>query len=506
VLVALSGCAGSGPFRNASDDFMAMPGTHERIRTYKDSDDQIKAVSTDFGLSDEKRNETLQVIEQGIRQSARTNPKCWETAHETHEDFDLFYVEFDDAGQPVDRAKGARYEQSELYRVQSFILSELKKPNVVGLNIVLFTHGWHGNARADDDYSLEFKGVLQDIVLRERRYAQAGGAAVRGIENSPGLHRTVGIEVAWRGDSLLFPKVTTVWDRKLAAESVSIGAVHQLLAFLNQVYLDHSCHEPESGRAVVLPCDRVHLLTIGHSFGALINFRSLTSRLQSGLNLDECSHVTGFGDLTILLNPALEGARYRALFDEAVNRSQDAKYLGDPDLPPQCLRRPLSAVGAQIPTIVTLQSAGDQATGVWFPMFRRFTTLFATTLSTDEGTDKNLAIGWVPAFRTHQLDLLDDATADQCNVDDHGYCPFGQNPGVQSDDSAASAETHHQRMQLTWSSQAPLPPFMPLWSVEVSTKIMKNHDDFWNPQIIRFISVLFEDAYEQSERRNGRLF
>jgi len=43
---------------------------------------------------------------------------------------------------------------------------------------------------------------------------------------------------------------------------------------------------------------------------------------------------------------------------------------------------------------------------------------------------------------------------------------------------------------------------MPLWSVMVDKQIMEEHDDFWNPQIVRLISILFRDAYIQAEIRN----
>jgi hypothetical protein len=45
---------------------------------------------------------------------------------------------------------------------------------------------------------------------------------------------------------------------------------------------------------------------------------------------------------------------------------------------------------------------------------------------------------------------------------------------------------------------------MPLWSVAVDKNIMYDHDDFWNPEIVRLISLLFEDAYVQSERLHGQ--
>ena len=273
------------------------------------------------------------------------------------------------------------------------------------------------------------------------------------------------------------------------------------------MHLDNSCEGTNANSATAGACDRVHLMTIGHSFGALIDFRSLTARLESGLNVDPCARAYGFGDMTILLNPAFEGARYRALFNSGSNRPTlvGAPYFGDPILEAQCPPSTSTPVSdeIQIPTIVTLQSLGDSATGTFFPLFRRLTSPFAKTFPGKEAYEKNTAIGWVRDFRTHSLALTSDAVDECANMDGTSYCPF-QNPAViQGGPSGTESGPHIQRMRLSWEPGNAIekpPSYMPLWSVAVSADIMKDHDDFWNPRIVCLISVLFEDAYEQSER------
>jgi len=574
VIAYVSGCAGSGPFRHAADDFVSQPTMDACAHVYVDTDKAINQVSTDFRLSYAQRNDRLLDIQKEIKNSYKAHQRCWETAHEVHASYDiadkhypgydLFYTEFDDAGQPVDRVKGAPYEQSELHLVEDYLLRQLKAQPQSGINIVVFTHGWHGSARADDTYSIEFKGILQGIARREQTYSKKeGGLRPNGSGVAAREHHILGIEVAWRGDSILFPSVSSVWDRKLAAETVSIGAVHELFAFLNQLYLDNSCDVSAEDRTNARACDRVHLLTIGHSYGALITFRSLVSRLQSGLSVDNCLRAYGFGDMTVLLNPAFEAARYRALFSEALDRHVlRSEYYGDPNLDPnKCAERTLrrqspdpdnspaglrngklgepidktSLPQVQIPTIVTLQSEGDWATHIFFPIFRHLTTPFAKTLTAEETNDKNAAIGWDEDFRTHKLSLLDTpGTVDSCATaqistvklpaasqttstdaatsasETSGakspsatltFCPFAEGDPVQADDTQTQASTFYRHLMLQYApgtTQA-LPNYMPLWSVDVSSDIMKDHDDFWNPRIVRLISILFEDAYEQTE-------
>jgi hypothetical protein len=246
ALTMISGCASSGPFRDATPDHMGTTLEPLCRSLYLDTDEQIRRTSLDFSLSDKNRRVFLKRMRKQIEDTPQDKQACWRAALESHISYDLYYAEFDDAGQATDTARRRiPYQQSELHLIESSIRSSVDDPYSPGLNIVVFTHGWHGSARADDDYSIEFKGMLLDVVDREVRYREQlspSDAATR----AP--HRVIGIEIAWRGDSLLHPAIpfvrdsanaANVWDRKLAAETVATGAVHELLAFLNQIYIDH---------------------------------------------------------------------------------------------------------------------------------------------------------------------------------------------------------------------------------------------------------------------------
>jgi hypothetical protein len=513
LLALLTACAGPGPHRVAQ---LALAGPDLAVlckSLYGETDASIKAISRDFAATDADRARFLRRMQGVVRDTRPELRPCWRTSYEPHDDYDLYFVEVDDAGQSTDRARGVAYPLSELYLVESRLLSALRDPNE-SLDVVVFTHGWHGNSRAINNYSTEFKAVLMDIQNQEDLYQRRVAARVQAGDPAslPGrkLHKVVGIELAWRGDSLLNPALPflpqtkdalNVLDRKMAARTVANGAPQQLLAFLNEAYLDHSCHGAEAYWAQG-SCDQMHLLSIGHSFGALINFEALIGRLDSGLNARRCFRAYSYGDMTILLNPAFEGARYRPLFEDAINRPKlIGPYFRVPD--PDCPRT--SAPGdepeVQIPTLVTLQSLGDTATRDLFPFLRVVTTPLDQVLSADEARDKTLAIGWDPPFRTHTL--AESAGTSHC-VDAAGvtalsFCPLA---GQVTDLSGATAP---KPMTLTLQPGSPnLPDYMPLWSVAVSPQIMRDHDDFWNPQIIRLVSLLFTRAYEQSDRLHGR--
>ena len=392
--------------RKADPETLVQSSGDKCKALYASTDDDIYRAATSFQLSNNDRNQFLDAEKKKILATPEAERPCWETAFEHHGTYDLFYAEFDDQGDATDVAKGAAYEKSELHLIETALSEMLDRTDdpETGLNIVVFTHGWHGNPRADNSYSMEFKGILQDISRREeilkvkRQFKPASG------KNESKPYRTVGIEIAWRGDS--FDTYLNVWDRKLAAQTISNGAVQELFAFLNQFYRDHSCDSAEHGTALSPDtCGDVHMLAIGHSFGALITFRALVPRLESGINVGPCDHAYGFGDITILLNPAFEGERYRALFNDAVHRPLlKGDYYGDNGAPQKCESAGTSIrASPQIPTLVTLQSEADWATGNAFPIFLGLTTPFAQTLSDEEEYEKNHAIGWVPAFQTHTL-------------------------------------------------------------------------------------------------------
>jgi len=508
ALLFLAGCAPMGPLRNA--DQATISHTANCQTQYTQTDKDIYDIATDFSKTNDDRNRFLNDEKKKIP----SDQPCWTTAYERHEHYDLLYTEFDDEGNATDVARGASYKDSELYLVETELPKLLAEYS--GLNIVVFTHGWHGNASARNAYSIEFKGLLLDMAKREAILAKGRPPPRTAVPaaNPTNEFRTIGIEVAWRGDS--FDTYVNVWDRKLAADTISKGAVHELFAYLNQFYLDHSCHNvAHSNSASAQSCTTgsVHMLSMGHSFGALIDFQAFVGRIESGLNVDPCNRAYGFGDMTILLNPAFEGARYRSLFNNAMNRSATwGNYYGDIAQSDKCpSTSPEIDVGPQIPTVVTLQSKGDWATGTTFPIFRWTSTRFSQTVSDAEAYEQIHAIGWVPAFRTHTLAFAPaDSTNDICvNSPDFSgpngpksFCPFADTH-VNTD---ATDSNKYDKLLLTLDPadvKPSLPNFLPLWSVAVDTKIMYDHDDFWNPQIVRLISLLFEDAYEQSERLHG---
>lgn len=540
--IVFSGCAGPGPYRTASTALTGPDAQAKCQDIYGKTDDAIQQNATNPSNTADDRQAFVEQIAKDVIDKKDTGLEhCWTTSYEEHATYDLYYAEFDDAGQATDIAKKidkddpnfqpVLYNQSQMYLIEKTLKDYFKKSDAPPLDIVVLTHGWHGTAKADDMYSIAFKAILQSVAAQDKE----------SVKDNAGRkpRRVLGIEVAWRGNSFLHPAIpgipgsanaANIWDRKGAAETVSVGSVHELLAFLNEFYLTHSCHGMQSqGSTGSINCDKVHLLSIGHSFGALINFRALIPRLESGLNVPPSNRVFGFGDMTILLNPAFEGSRFRPLFNNALSRPCIyGPYFGNsdttnpkicPDATPEQPDNPdwnttkNYPTRVQIPSVVTLQTVGDTATGQFFPIFRQATIPFQQLLSDDEITEYKYAVGWVPAFETHKLSFSGDGddTCSPLSTDQSStgtpslpitYCPF---LGVKN---AENAGTPQKGLRLVAESPkgstTEFPPYMPLWTVVVDESVMANHDDIWNPSIVRMISKLFRDAYEQTEYMHGR--
>ena len=220
--------------------------------------------------------------------------------------YDLHFVEADDEGWFWDpeQARAARQAVEDSVRESDTF-------------VITFVHGWHHSAACCDGNVVGFEKVLQRIHNRLDRtmYAQ---------HQRP--FRVIGIYVGWRGQSLPgFLDYLTFWSRKEAAERVGETDFQEFMIRLKNLYED----PPKSGSG---GHNRLGLITIGHSFGGQVVLRATSSFIEHRLaNLaarpgylrgkPEASTrdavkepVTGFGDLVVLINPAVEASAYGRLF------------------------------------------------------------------------------------------------------------------------------------------------------------------------------------------------
>lgn len=313
-----------------------------------------------------------------------------ETVSAGQDNYLLGFVELDD--------QGHLYCRNQMTDVVDRIRTESADRDML---IVVFVHGWrHGN-EPDDNNLTKFKVLLHGLVADEKARAQEDGKPPR---------RVAGVYVSWRGKSLT-PyglEYLTFWDRKNTAASVGHGDVTELLARLEQVKRDRD--------DLVRQDSATQLVIVGHSFGGLIVHTALSqimvsrfvrtggapvqygvpSRVDSTPSKGKAIQVQGFGSLVVLINPAFEAQLFSSLSDMS---AEHANYARD-----------------QPPLVAVLTSEADTATGVFFPLGRRFSTVFENTIpmrrwnattgqleSINESEAIITSVGHFVPYRTHRL-------------------------------------------------------------------------------------------------------
>jgi hypothetical protein len=239
--------------------------------------------------------------------------------------YTLQFVEADD--------EGWLYQPGQATKAIDAVRDSVKEKDTF---VVLFVHGWHHSAQCCDDNVEGFKETLTRL---HQELARPGFRQARdGAED----FRLIGIYVSWRARSLpSWLDYFSFWGRKSAAERIAEVDVREFLNRLNRVYRDQNrptearaADNGPAGASSSAARNFLGLVTIGHSFGGQLVLRTVSASLEQ--ELEELNPapgylherwtigppsqptpapraVRGFGDLVILVNPAVEAAAYQKL-------------------------------------------------------------------------------------------------------------------------------------------------------------------------------------------------
>lgn len=314
---------------------------------------------------------------------------------ENYGDYLIGYAEFDDQGWAYDNDR-------QLEVLKRRINDEMRDPQYekVDFLLMVFIHGWHHNAHYNDCNVQEFR----QMVRLASEGTNAGGLAHR--------RRVIGIYVGWRGESVdaALLRYTTVIDRRNTAERVAKGSVRKLFADIHE----------EQAEAQKVRADKMRTVVIGHSFGGLIAFSALSEEFLNDLTFAalDSPHTCGstepkalgegktavWPDGIILINPAFEASRF-----EPLHRLLEHRVACTPaNTPPDKL---------VVPNLIVVTASNDHWTGKYFTAGRAVSTLFegydrTNPRATAAERESNLhAIGFVPAYQTHALNLVPQGAA-----------------------------------------------------------------------------------------------
>jgi hypothetical protein len=262
--------------------------------------------------------------------------------------------------------------------------------------VLLYIHGWHHNAEIGDENVNDFSGAL----IEARK-------TLEGKENDSNIYResrkiltkiedinVIAIYVGWRGKSLPMPfDYLTFWGRKTAAERVGDGDQREFMHQLNQIYQQRTEKRARSGDGPFMG-----MVSFGHSFGGQVLFKAVRPTLEQELveatltaNRTRKKPISGFGDLVVLVNPAVEALQY-----EKIHRlSEQIEYDH-----------------RQMPLLLVLSSEGDIARQRLFAMGRLLSSLFQSLPASEEERKMlNTALGEYSPQRTHSLKVAKESSA-----------------------------------------------------------------------------------------------
>ena len=383
---------------------------------------------------------------------------------EDYEKYWAGYVEFDDEGWLYE----AHGQPTQMQVVQTRLRSELndRQYDNTDFLVVAFVHGWHHNAHDTDCNVHEFRAMLK--VANDRYAAEAA--------KNPKMHprRIVGIYAGWRGESIDVDglNVTTVLDRRNAAERVAKGDVRELFAQLRKLQIGETQKPDPAGGP--MRADRMRTVVIGHSFGGLIAFNGLSPAvlneltltkperdlgcrptvyrppavmMQNGVRVEKGENVAVardrtapvFPDMLILVNPAFEATRFESL--HALMRPNGCPYPEDRA------------------KVVVVTADNDHATGSIFHASRKVLTLLEAYPREGDGADATSrerdanthAIGFAQRYQTHRLCVIGEEANKRA---------------VASLTPSSSAE---------WQPD----PYEPVWVVRAPPRIVNGHNGFF---------------------------
>jgi hypothetical protein len=418
---------------------------------------------------------------------------------EKYQDFSLGIIEISDEG-------GVNRKQRD--EVIDWIEGETEgKPGL----LVILAHGWHHGARTCDRDLCCFRSVLAEL----KKSGAGGGGPV------------IGLYLGWRGESLPYSgwNVATIWDRKRVAERIGRTTVKEILLEIE----DRVWSENED----------LVMVTVGHSLGGAMVYQAMKGRLTGNISDIELGKVrsfrvvrteesrveafdrgqkarrAGFGELVVLVNPAIEASEYQIFDNDLKDKRFDGasrKELVD-ELKPY--DKQLDYPDSQLPILITLASEADTAVGRIFPVARSIQAVVNPRLF---GRRYRTGLGHYAPQITHRLEAPPGERPPREVVSNGCGCPKGTDgldkiPPFTLDVSsnvplsapAAVIGRDDQGREFRFGVTAARhergwDPRSPYLVVETDKNVIGEHSDIFNPTVVAFLRS-YINAYDLEYKR-----
>lgn len=391
-----------------------------------------------------------------------------------------------------------------------------------GALLIVFVHGWHHGCRTCDSHLACFRHALNKLSW----YEQTPGGRGRNV---------VGVYLGWRGRAILGKSdFFSIWNRKRAAEHIGRTGGKEILMGLNDAWLE----QKEKGKPVTM-------VTVGHSLGGALVFSAVKGKMSGDVDdivhgpdhtlrivrakgernvadKDEKAIRSRFGDLVVLVNPAIEASQYQPFNNDLPDnrfKELDPNKLVQKELPPD---KNASYDNSQLPVLMTIASTADTAVGRWFPWARRLSALNVVK-NAEIFTSRAESIGmgrYRPHF-THILrrngDPVPDLDEEKREETKQCGCEIWGQSGYDVDESYLSLESLGlpnqgtrgekdfqfdlvEERALGWDIHTPY------LVISADKTIIGGHNDIFNPVFTGFLRKFLAGFEEKKPRESGAIY
>ncbi|HUF10168.1 MAG TPA: hypothetical protein VMO47_12650 [Rhodothermales bacterium] len=366
-------------------------------------------------------------------------------------DYLLGIVEFDDQGWFVDRGL--------VEKVLSRVSAEVEKG---GATIVVYTHGWHHDGSKGDSELADFRKTLAALV----RQNTENKTLSRSLGLGPTSSRVVGVYVAWRGKSLPWKlDYATFWDRRPAALRVGHGDAPELFSRLDAIY-----------RASNLESEAwTYMVSIGNSFGGQVTFAAvadtLKQRLADQVGVEPNAKqpkgtLRGYGDLVVLVNPALDAAQYESI---------------------DILARKREYSPSQRPVLMVVSSEGDWPNRLFFPPARFLSVRKEPLGRSGQFRKKTRTLGHVRQHVTHCLSVEEESCRGYPESDKSARSQLSTllvSPKVAE---TAPLSGSFDTCGTTFRPVQKVSPYLPFTVIRATDDVVSHHTDSFNEKFRCFL-------------------
>lgn len=374
----------------------------------------------------------------------------------------------------------------------------------------LYIHGWNHNGTGEDDN------------LKEFERANLAMYKSQGVKDE-GKREVIGIYVSWRGITMptkIINTTFTFWGRKAVSEEVGRGEFTSFISRLENIVKPEKIKESNKNGTLIL---------VGHSFGASALYTAvqteLINRFYESLDAqksDSKQKIQGFGDLIILLNPAIQALRFIPLREAVYKNASLDLHIFDNNVHPNLVVlssdndfpvRVVFPIGRHIAEAknhhgdteifngnsgelveVSLRDLNTTAIGQYQPYFTHLATVEKKIDTGDNGIDvkdcivsKDDNIKW--------LTTMYEEFPNSEDISNNTYTKFLITNNTKDRHLETNSKwllSQNEIANTTWKRN-------PYWFVQVNKDFIDNHNDVWNRNVGCFTLLMLTTDRKEAE-------